>query len=62
MKYYVDNDDRAYVVKDDGIYQIYSNGKNVRTDFLYPDPMKWHECSEEEALETAKLYESYFSK
>ena len=62
MKYYIDDDDRAFIEKEDGIYQMYSDGKTVKTDKLYPDPMKWHECSEQEAKESAKLYESYFNK
>ena len=62
MKYYIDNDDRAYVEKEDGIYRLYSDGKTVKTDRLSADPMKWHESSEQEAKESAKLYESYFSK
>ncbi|GEM_PF-6211977 len=62
MKYYIDNDDRAYVEKEDGIYRLHGDGKTVKTDRLYADPMTWHECSEKEALESAKLYESYFNK
>lgn len=60
MKFYTDDDDRAYVAKDDGIYRLYSDGKELKTGFLYPDPMKWHECDKEEALETARIYEGYF--
>ena len=62
MKYYIDNDDRAYVEKEDGIYRLYGDGKIVKTDRLSADPMTWHECSEKEAQESAKLYESYFNK
>lgn len=61
MKYYIDDNDRAYVEKEDGIYQLYSDGKTVKTK-LSVDPLNWHECSEKEALESAKLYESYFNK
>ena len=62
MKYYIDDIDRAFVEKEDGIYQLYSDGKTVKTDRIAADPMTWHECSEKEALESAKLYESYFNK
>jgi hypothetical protein len=62
MKYYIDDDDRAFVEKEDGIYQMYADGKTVKTDKLSPDPMKWLECSEQEAKESAILYESYFNK
>ena len=62
MKYYIDNDDRAYVEKEDGIYRLYGDGETVKTDRLSADPMTWHECSEKEAQESAKLYESYFNK
>ena len=31
IKYYID-DDRAFVVKKDGIYRLYSDGKTVKTD------------------------------
>lgn len=62
MRYYIDEEDRAFVVKNDGIYQMYTNGKVIKTDRLSPDPMKWHECNEEEAKESARLYESYFNK
>lgn len=62
MKYYIDNDDRAYVEKEDGIYRLHGDGTTVKTDRLSADPMTWHECSEKEAQESAKLYESYFNK
>ena len=62
MKYYIDNDDRAYVEKEDGIYRLYGDGKTVKTDRLSADPMTWHECRAKEAQESAKLYESYFNK
>lgn len=61
MKYYIDDDDRAFVVTEEGIYQMYTNGKIIKTSKLYPDPIHWHECNEKEAKESAKLYESYFN-
>ena len=60
MKYYYDDDDRTYVEKDGVIYYYSTKGIGNKSSYLRPDPMKWHECTEEEAIEEAKIYESYF--
>ena len=62
MKYYIDDDDRAYYEEGGIYYRLGANGEKVKTNRTAPDSMKWTEVDEKEAIKTAKLYESYFEE
>lgn len=55
MTFYYDNRDFTYVQEDDGkIYYWKENGRGPLTDYIMPDPMEWHECTEKVANEHIK--------
>lgn len=63
MKYYISDNDSAWAVDVNGnIYAVLADGKLKDTDKKSIDVMKWHECSVNEAVESSKLFDSYFQK